>query len=1572
MSFAGRVFANTIGQFVGASAFPSAQTVSLIVVLFVAITAPVRSAGQTWTPLSPGGPFPSARYATSAIYDPISKNLVIFGGYPLSADAWRLANANGVGQSQWTNITPGGTGPAARRGHSAVYDSANDRMVVFGGFSDTGTQYFGDTWVLVHAAGKAGDPLWSQLNPANAPPSRAYHSAVYDATSNRMTVYGGFRPGGGLNEVWVLSNANGIGSPVWTQVSPTGTAPTALFDTQAVYDPTTNKMIVFAGQIFGSGGTLQDTNDCWILTSANGVGSSQWIKLNPAGSRPVPRFGHGAIYDPGTNRLTIAFGSNASGVHLLDTWILANANGVGTPNWTQLNLSGTGLSEPAAAYDAATNRMILFGGGLPSLVNSNDVYYFDNANGTPNPSPAVTSLSPSSITFGSPAFTLTVSGNNFVAPSSVQWNGIPRTTTFVSSTQLTAAIPASDVAALGTANVSVSNPAPGGGASSQVFSVTGFTPTISSISPAVPTASSSDQTLSVSGTNFQSGLTVSVTFPSGGSTVLSGSQILGVTSTSFQLLITLNGGGTWSIRVNNPNASPSNVFTFTVNSPSPQMTGISPTTANAGSGQLSLTVNGSNFLSTSVVQWNGSARQTTFVSGTQLTATITSADLAAPGTAQITVSNPSPGGGVSSALLFTISNPVPVITSINPASAATGGPAFTLTVNGSNFVSSSQVRWNGSPRPTQFITSSQLTAAIPASDLAAAGPVSVTVFNPTPGGGSSTAVTFTVQGPAAQLVVQELSLTFRGTNALPPPSQAIRISNSGGSTLSWTATAASTGNWLSISPETGSTPGSAQVRANTAILQPGSSEGTITVRAVVPGGATLSETVRVTASVTEAGEAKLTVDPGALSFEIEEQTVNPPSQSLSVGNSGKGSLSWLPDRPTIFNPAGSDWLVVAPSALTATAAEPASLTVTANTSSLRAGLYQGQITIRSSTTGESKTVATSLRVFPKGAQSLLISQNGLTFTGVARGGPVPSQSFGILNLGSGDMNWTVEASVLSGNSWLSVSPTGGVSRAKSLDIPTVEVKVDTNQLDPGRYTGSLLVRAPGADNSPQTVGVDLTVLPAGSTLPILVRPKGLIFAAIAGGAPPPARTARVATATPGTVTVDAGPFSPPFTWLDVSPRRGSFSPSAPLQLSIAASQAGLTPGVYSGNINLGFGPGNPSQTIDVLFQVISASVAAQGNHPPNAAACSPKALQLTPRILAGAYAVPTGYPTTIEVEVKDDCGNTVPNDTNKEPATVISTFSNGDRPVTLVHVGNGEVGRGVYQGTWIPAKAQASTKVTTRAIAGGLQGQAEITGEVTANLASQKVFPGGIVDAASYSQRFAPGGIISVFGTNLGNTTAISESVPLQESLAGIRIDIGGRPAPLFFSSSGQINAQVPTELQPNPRHQVVVKGNQTGAGTPFVAASDVITLIDSSPAIFLIPDDKLTNVAFKGQGAIQIANTTKFAAPPESIRGATSEPVPRGGFITIYCTGLGATNPEVPSGRAAPADPAAVVLKQVTATIGGVNARVTFAGLTPGFVALYQVNVEVPQSVQPANDAKLVLTQNGISSNEVTFAVAQ
>src|SRR5207249_11769611 len=177
----------------------------------------------------------------------------------------------------------------------------------------------------------------------------------------------------------------------------------------------------------------------------------------------------------------------------------------------------------------------------------------------------------------------------------------------------------------------------------------------------------------------------------------------------------------------------------------PTISSISPTCTGAGSPQFTLTVNGPNndFIQGDTVYWNGSPLVTTFQDSRTLTATVPAALIATPGTASITVGG---CGATSGGVTFTISA-MPSITSLSPTCANAGDSQFTLTVNGTNFVSTSIVNWNGSALATTFVSSTQLTATVPANNIATPGNFPITVVSPC--GGTSNAITFPVDDTAS-------------------------------------------------------------------------------------------------------------------------------------------------------------------------------------------------------------------------------------------------------------------------------------------------------------------------------------------------------------------------------------------------------------------------------------------------------------------------------------------------------------------------------------------------------------------------------------------------------------------------------------------------------------------------------------------------------------------------------------------------------------------------------------------------------------------------------------------------------
>ncbi|MEP7343346.1 MAG: NF038122 family metalloprotease [Acidobacteriota bacterium] len=226
----------------------------------------------------------------------------------------------------------------------------------------------------------------------------------------------------------------------------------------------------------------------------------------------------------------------------------------------------------------------------------------------------------------------------------------------------------------------------------------------------------------------------------------------------------------------------------------PALASISPSSVAPGSAAFGLVVQGANFQSSSVVRWNGNDRQTTLINGTQLQAAISAADVAGAGTAKVTVFTT--GSGESAPLNFTIgaNRPLPIITRLSPSTYAVGiSSPLKLDVFGADFTPQSVIRFNGTDRATTLANSTQLSATLQPTDLAAAGDNKITVFTPGPGGGTSNEVTFVVNNCsyALSLTSQNFisTITGSGTTGL--------VLNTTLSTCPWTAV--SNVPWLTIS-----------------------------------------------------------------------------------------------------------------------------------------------------------------------------------------------------------------------------------------------------------------------------------------------------------------------------------------------------------------------------------------------------------------------------------------------------------------------------------------------------------------------------------------------------------------------------------------------------------------------------------------------------------------------------------------------------------------------------------------------------------------------------------------------------
>jgi hypothetical protein len=339
-----------------------------------------------WNSATVNGSKPPVRFRHTGVYDPNTNSLIVFGGSNCSkgyfSDVWVLSNANGLtGTPTWTELSPTGGPPSARESATAIYDSVNNIMTIYGG--DAGGSNFGDVWTLSNANGTGGTPVWTELSPAggqNLLP-RSGQSAVYDSVNNRMTIFGGFHLFHTLEDSWVLTNANGLGgTPTWSEITTSGTAPQVGFQS-AVYNSSVNSMYVFAGS--SSESKLAGDDHAFTLTNSNGLGTSAWTR-----GGPPTRYGAISFYDPVTGAFFLQGGQHSdTNTNENDYWQTTGVIGGSNLDWVPLDPTGTAPKARwghTGVYASTANRLLIFGGstGFPTPC-MNDYHVLTYANYVP-------------------------------------------------------------------------------------------------------------------------------------------------------------------------------------------------------------------------------------------------------------------------------------------------------------------------------------------------------------------------------------------------------------------------------------------------------------------------------------------------------------------------------------------------------------------------------------------------------------------------------------------------------------------------------------------------------------------------------------------------------------------------------------------------------------------------------------------------------------------------------------------------------------------------------------------------------------------------------------------------------------------------------------------------------------------------------------------------------------------------------------------------------------------------------------------------------------------------------------
>jgi len=223
---------------------------------------------------------------------------------------------------------------------------------------------------------------------------------------------------------------------------------------------------------------------------------------------------------------------------------------------------------------------------------------------------------------------------------------------------------------------------------------------------------------------------------------------------------------------------------------------------------------------------------------------------------------------------------------------------------------------------------------------------------------------------------------------------------------------------------------------------------------------------------------------------------------------------------------------------------------------------------------------------------------------------------------------------------------------------------------------------------------------------------------------------------------------------------------------------------------------------------------------------------------------------------------------------------------------------------------------------------------------------GGTVNNAFPGGSLSPGAVAAVFGSGLATKQGSPSTVPLPVDFQGTSMLIGASQAPLFFVSSGQVNMQIPVELK-GGQYSIIASVN--GA----LSLPDTLDMNPVQPGVVALSDGHVLAQHANGK----LVKSTNPAKPGET--------------VIIYLVGMGATNPPVASGHPAPSNPLAKVVVQPVVTVDGQNAKVSFAGLTPMGVGLYQIDFKVPTGARNG-DLALAVSQNGAAGNPTKLIVSK
>ena len=747
---------------------------------------------------------------------------------------------------------------------------------------------------------------------------------------------------------------------------------------------------------------------------------------------------------------------------------------------------------------------------------------------------------------------------------------------------------------------------------------------------------------------------------------------------------------------------------------------------------------------------------------------------------------------------------------------------------------------------------------------------------------------------------------------LPPP-QNVYLTSSGNA-IPYTASFSlnSGGDFASVSPSSGTSPGAITVSANPAqlaTLAPGQYQGTVELLSSTAG----NSPINVGVILIVGNDPVIVPSQTSFGFNYEVGKSLPTNQTLALTSSGE-TLAYNATATSV-NCGGNFLSVANPNGNT-----PGAVALSASVSDAPPGICNGAVTVTAAGAANSPlTIPVTLAV----SNTPLLNASPAYIALTTHVGTSPASQ--AITLTGTDPSTAIAFNVTSaanGGNWLQVQPTSGSTPLN------LSIGFQTSSLAAGTYTGTVTVTPIALGATPTVIPIQVVVTSSTSSA---ATPASLTFNQAFGGASPASQTIQISSSTSGLGISAAASVASPAggNWLSVATGSGSTTPGI---LTVSVNGSNLGEGNYSGVITVQIPQASPSVLLIPVNLVIG---------PPVGILASPTSVSFTS--VVGA----TSPPGPQSVTITSVTGSPVAFTTASSSNLFTVTPGNGNTPQTLAI--------GVNAGA-LAALAASSTPYTGTIMVNSPLGNLAITASLTLQASLTPVLGSVVNGASDVAGAVSPGEIISIYGTNIGPSTpaylTLTSAGKVSTSLAGASVTFNGVAAPLTYVASGQINAIVPYEVSGGTTTSVVVNFND--------APSPPITLnvTPTAPAIFSLSQGG------SGQGAILNQDF--------SVNGA-SNPAAKGSYISIYATGEGALSPQPPTGSVTPANPPypMPVATPVSVTIGGQPAAISYAGEAPGLVSgVLQVNVQIP-SKTGSGPQTVVLTVGTATNAQQNITVA-